>query len=187
MENVKGCRPTDPSLFAHENTPARLETTGWTCHHTPPHPTDKNNNSYQQLHLAALGHELVGRRVEERPVGGGRDEVRMVAVLPHLHEHVVQRADAALLSVLVRFSHQQPVDFPLLVRHLGVHDDLRGRASDRASEQQRVSSSGRCGASRRRLPARNNKNDTNDTSDIPPSCREGSSPRRSSPSSAGTA
>lgn len=51
-------------------------------------------HALQQLHLAALGPDLLGGGVGDAAVKGPLDEVGVVAILAHLHEHVVQLGHA---------------------------------------------------------------------------------------------
>ncbi len=51
-------------------------------------------HALQQLHLATLGTDLLRGGVGDAAVKGPLDEVRVVAVLAHLHEHVVQLGHA---------------------------------------------------------------------------------------------
>jgi len=51
-------------------------------------------HALQQLHLATLGTDLLRGGVGDAAVKGPLDEVGVVAVLAHLHEHVVQLGHA---------------------------------------------------------------------------------------------
>lgn len=57
-------------------------------------------HALQQLHLATLGTDLLGGWVGDAAVKGPFDEVGMVAVLAHLHEHVVQLGHADVGAAL---------------------------------------------------------------------------------------
>ena len=61
-------------------------------------------HALQQLHLAALLAHLLGRGKGEAPVVGPADEVWVVAVLTHLHEHVVELGHADVAASL-RLGH----------------------------------------------------------------------------------
>ena len=51
-------------------------------------------HALQQLHFATLGPDLLRGRVGDAAIKGALDEVRVVAVLAHLHQDVVQLGDA---------------------------------------------------------------------------------------------
>lgn len=57
-------------------------------------------HTLQQLHLATLGPNLLRGRVSDAAIEGPLDEVRVVAVLAHLHEDVVQLGHADVGSPL---------------------------------------------------------------------------------------
>ena len=57
-------------------------------------------HTLQQLHLAALGTDLLRGRVGDAAIKGALDEVGVVAVLAHLHQDVVQLGHVDVRSTL---------------------------------------------------------------------------------------
>jgi len=57
-------------------------------------------HALQQLHLATLGTDLLRGWVGDAAVKGPLDQVRVVAVLAHLHEDVVQLGHADVSAAL---------------------------------------------------------------------------------------
>mmetsp|Transcript_8835 Transcript_8835/g.30371 ORF Transcript_8835/g.30371 Transcript_8835/m.30371 type:complete len:382 (+) Transcript_8835:666-1811(+) len=88
----------------------------------------------QELHLPTLLDELVPGGERGAPVVLPCDQVRVVAVLPHLHQDVPQLGDVhlpapvklglLLQGVLQSPVQELPVDLGLVRRHGGVQDDL---------------------------------------------------------------
>ena len=59
-----------------------------------------SQHALQQLHLATLGPDVLRGRVGDAAVKGPLDKVRVVAVLAHLHEDVVQLGHAHMGAAL---------------------------------------------------------------------------------------
>ena len=66
---------------------------------------EAGEQALQQLHLATLLDKLLCARVDWGGVQRSRDEVRVVAVLAHLHQHVGQARDGCALLPLLHLCH----------------------------------------------------------------------------------